>query len=176
MGDLGGGLRDRRRQKKSGTAEKRRTIRFPEETADKSFYFAGNDKLVFASEQDGWNHLYSLTTSGGGPTLLTPGSFEVEDVTLSADRRSVIFSSNQEDVDRRHLWRVGLEGGRPQALTRGETMEWSPVETGAEGKAKPGDMPRFQRDRSGDADSRERRREGNCWPGKRCRPTFRRNS
>ena len=48
--------------------------------------------------------------------------------------RSVIFTSNQEDVDRRHLWRVALEGGRPQALTKGETMEWRPVETGAEGK------------------------------------------
>jgi len=103
---------------------------FPAETADKSFYFAANDKLLFASEQDGWNHLYSVTTSGGAPALLTPGSFEVEDVALSADHRSVIFSSNQDDVDRRHLWRVSLEGGRPQFLTKGVTMEWTPVETG----------------------------------------------
>lgn len=107
---------------------------FPKETADKSFYFAGSDRLVFASEQDGWNHLYSVAVSGGVPTLLTPGSFEVEDVTLSADRRSVIYSSNQDDVDRRHLWRVSLEGGSPQALTRGETMEWTPVETGSGGQ------------------------------------------
>jgi len=64
---------------------------FPSETADKSFYFATNDRLLFASEQDGWNHLYSIAASGGSPTLLSPGSFEVEDVTLSADRRSVIF-------------------------------------------------------------------------------------
>jgi dipeptidyl aminopeptidase/acylaminoacyl peptidase len=103
---------------------------FPSETADKSFYFASNDRLLFASEQDGWNHLYSIAASGGSPTLLTPGSFEVEDVTLSADRRSVIFSSNQNDVDRRHLWRVNLEGGTPQPLTKGETMEWTQVETG----------------------------------------------
>jgi len=108
---------------------------FPKETADKSFYFAGNDQLLFASEQDGWNHLYSVTASGSAPVLLTPGSFEVEDVTLSADRRSVIFSSNQqssnpEDMERRHLWRVSLEGGKPQSLTKGETIEWSPVETG----------------------------------------------
>jgi dipeptidyl aminopeptidase/acylaminoacyl peptidase len=103
---------------------------FPAETADKSFYFAANDKLLFASEQDGWNHLYSVTTSGGAPALLTPGSFEVEDVALSGDHRSVIFSSNQDDVDRRHLWRVSLEGGKPQSLTKGVTMEWTPVETG----------------------------------------------
>ena len=107
---------------------------FPAETADKSFYFADNDKLVFASEQDGWNHLYSIAASGGAATLLTPGSFEVEDVTLASDRRSVIFSSNQDDVDRRHLWRVDLQGGKPQPLTKGETMEWSPVETGTGGQ------------------------------------------
>ena len=46
MGDLAGRLGNRRRGKKSGTAEKRLPIHFPEETADKSFYFAGNDKLL----------------------------------------------------------------------------------------------------------------------------------
>lgn len=106
---------------------------FPELTADTSFYFPANDRLLFASEQDGWNHLYSMPTGGGPPTLLTPGQFEVEDVALTADRRSVLYSSNQDDVDRRHIWRVALEGGKPQALTRGETLEWRPVETGLGG-------------------------------------------
>ena len=106
---------------------------FPELTADTSFYFPANDRLLFASEQDGWNHLYSMPTGGGAPTLLTPGQFEVEDVALTADRRSVLYSSNQDDVDRRHIWRVALEGGKSQALTRGETLEWRPVETGLGG-------------------------------------------
>ena len=135
---------------------------FPSETADKSFYFASNDKLLFASEQDGWNHLYSIAASGGSPTLLTPGSFEVEDVTLSADRRSVIFSSNQDDVDRRHLWRVSLEGGRPQPLTKGETMEWTSSRNRA---GKPGGMPWFQRDGSRDAGSCVRARKGTDGAG-----------
>ncbi|HVO81552.1 MAG TPA: prolyl oligopeptidase family serine peptidase [Terriglobales bacterium] len=107
---------------------------FPELTADVSFNFPSNDRLLFASEQDGWNHLYSMPAAGGTPTLLTPGKFEVEDVALSADRHSVLYSSNQDDVDRRHIWRVGLEGDKPQALTRGETIEWNPVETGQGGQ------------------------------------------
>lgn len=93
--------------------------------------FAADGHIVFASEQDGRNHLYSIAATGGSPTLLTPGDFDVEDVTLSADKRSVIYSSNQNDVDRRHLWRVGVApDAPPKALTSGETAEWSPVETG----------------------------------------------
>ena len=68
--------------------------------------------------------------AGGQPGLLTPGEFDVEDVALSADHRSILFSSNQNDVDRRHIGRVPLEGGPPQILTKGETFEWHPVETG----------------------------------------------
>ncbi len=100
----------------------------PQLTADASFQFAAKNRIVFSSEQDGWNHLYSIATTGGPATLLTPGKFETEDVTLNADRTSVIYSSNQDDVDRRHLWRVTVEGGTPAAVTRGETMEWSPLE------------------------------------------------
>jgi len=102
----------------------------PQLTADASFQFGAKNRIVFSSEQDGWNHLYSVATTGGPATLLTPGKFETEDVTLGADRTSVIFSSNQDDVDRRHLWRIGVEGGTPVAVTRGEAMEWSPLEVG----------------------------------------------
>jgi len=103
-------------------------------TAEASFQFAAHDRIIFASEQDGWNHLYSISTAGGVPVLLTPGKFETEDVALSTDKTSVIYSSNQDDpthtdIDRRHLWKVGVAGGEaPQALTRGETMEWTPLE------------------------------------------------
>jgi dipeptidyl aminopeptidase/acylaminoacyl peptidase len=97
-------------------------------TADASFQFAAKNRIVFASEQDGWNHLYSVATTGGPATLLTPGKFETEDVTLSVDRNDVIYSSNQEDIDRRHLWKISVEGGTPVAVIRGETMEWSPLE------------------------------------------------
>ncbi len=105
----------------------------PELTEDTSFKFAAKNRIVFSSEQDGWNHLYSVSTAGGAAALLTPGEFETEDVALSTDKASVIYSSNQagadrNDVDRRHLWRVAVEGGTPEAITRGSTMEWTPLE------------------------------------------------
>lgn len=103
----------------------------PQLTEDISLKFAADGRIVFSSEQDGRNHLYSISVNGGMATLLTPGDFDVEDVTLSADKKWLIYSSNQDDADRRHLWRVSAAGGAPQqALTQGETMEWTPVETG----------------------------------------------
>jgi dipeptidyl aminopeptidase/acylaminoacyl peptidase len=103
---------------------------YPELTADNSFKFPSNDRLVFASEQDGHNHLYSAALSGGAPVLLTPGDYDIEDVALSTDKKSLLYTSNQDDIDRRHIWRVALPDGKPVAVTHGETMEWSPVETG----------------------------------------------
>lgn len=87
------------------------------------------DRLAFAWERDGWAHLYSIPIDGGQASLLTPGEFEVEHVSLSPSRKEMVFSSNQDDIDRRHLWRVSLAAGsRPTAITSGEGIEWSPLE------------------------------------------------
>lgn len=102
----------------------------PTLTEDGSLNVSADGHVLFSSEQDGRNHLYSISAGGGSATLLTPGDFDVEDVTLSADKASLIYSSNQGDVDRRHLWSVPVTGGTPRALTTGETMEWTPVQTG----------------------------------------------
>jgi dipeptidyl aminopeptidase/acylaminoacyl peptidase len=97
--------------------------------AFESLKFTDNGRIIFASEKDGRNHLYSIGADGGSAQLLTPGDFDVEEVTLSGDRKSILYTSNQNDVDRRHIWRVSATGGEPVALSRGETIEWNPVET-----------------------------------------------
>jgi dipeptidyl aminopeptidase/acylaminoacyl peptidase len=98
--------------------------------AGPSLYFAG-DRIVFVSEQTNRNHLYSIPKTGGQATELTRGDFDVEDVSLTPNRQTVLFSSNQDDVDRRHIWRVSVAGEAPQtALTKGETIEWAPITTG----------------------------------------------
>jgi len=96
--------------------------------------WGAGDRLVFPWEGDGWTHLYAVSAAGGTATLLTPGDFEVEHVSLAPDRASIVYSSNQGDVDRRHIWRVAVGGGKPSAVTSGTGLEWSPVET-SDGKA-----------------------------------------
>jgi len=90
-------------------------------------YWSADGRIVFPWEKDGWSHLYSVSAEGGKATLLTPGEFEVEHVSFSEDRREIVFSSNQGDIDRRHIWRVSAAGGPPRAVTSGEGLEWSPV-------------------------------------------------
>jgi dipeptidyl aminopeptidase/acylaminoacyl peptidase len=93
-------------------------------------FWATGDRLVFPWERDGWQHIYSVAVEGGKAALLTPGEFEVEDVGFSEDRKEIVFSSNQNDIDRRHIWRVSAAQGPPRAVTSGETLEWAPVLAG----------------------------------------------
>jgi len=97
--------------------------------ADNQLLWGAGNRLVFPWERDGWLHLYSAPSEAGAGELLTPGEFEVEHISLTPDRQEVLFSSNQDDIDRRHVWRVRVAGGRPVAITRGEGLEWSPVMT-----------------------------------------------
>ncbi len=89
--------------------------------------WAAGDRLVFASEKDGWAHLYSVPATGGPETALTPGNYEVENVAWSADRSYVVVASNNGDIDHRHLWRVNIAGGQPEQLTSGDSIEMNPL-------------------------------------------------
>jgi dipeptidyl aminopeptidase/acylaminoacyl peptidase len=91
------------------------------------FFFAG-DRVVFASEHDGRMHLYSVDAAG---TLrrLTTGDYDVEHARPTPDRRTVLFTSNQNDADRRHAWRVPADGSSaPQPVTKGDGIETAPVQ------------------------------------------------
>jgi dipeptidyl aminopeptidase/acylaminoacyl peptidase len=98
--------------------------------AENQLLWGSGDRVVFPWERTGYLHLYSVSTRGDAPTALnTDGEYEVEHVSLSHDGRSVLFSSNQNDTDRRHLWRVSILGDNITPITSGASIEWSPVET-----------------------------------------------
>ncbi|MFV1986849.1 MAG: prolyl oligopeptidase family serine peptidase [Gemmatimonadota bacterium] len=83
--------------------------------------------LVFPWERDGWAHLYAVSTGGGAATLLTPGDFEVEDVRPAPDGSTIYYSSNEGDIDRRHVWRIVPGESAPEQLTPGAGLEWGPA-------------------------------------------------
>ena len=100
---------------------------FREIVAAHQIFWAAGDTLVFPWERDGWTHLYSVPVAGGIPRLLTPGEFEVEFVSLSPDRRQLIFASNEDDIDRRHVWWELVTSSHPTPMTKGDGIEWSPT-------------------------------------------------
>jgi dipeptidyl aminopeptidase/acylaminoacyl peptidase len=104
--------------------------------AAESLKFAEGGRIVFCSEQDGWNHLYAISTSGGAPRLLTAGNYEVEDVELAPDKTAVLYTSNQNDEERRHIFKIPLGAaeivngkaiGVNVPITHGTTIEWHPL-------------------------------------------------
>jgi dipeptidyl aminopeptidase/acylaminoacyl peptidase len=104
--------------------------------AAESLKFGTEGRIVFCSEQDGRNHLYLVSTKGGKPELLTAGKFDVEDVALTPDSTAVLYTSNQNDEDRRHIYKIPLGAseivngksiGVDVPLTKGATIEWHPI-------------------------------------------------
>lgn len=113
-------------------AAPRRGSVFRRVVAEDQLFWTSRDQIVFPWEGDGWTHLYTVSASGGAvaPVLLTPGEFEVEYVAMSLDRKRVVYNSNQDDIDCRHLWNLTVAKGKPEPLTKGIGIEWSPVVMG----------------------------------------------
>jgi dipeptidyl aminopeptidase/acylaminoacyl peptidase len=98
------------------------------ESRGQDLFWSRDGQLVFPWERSGWLHPYALDAAGGGaPRDLTPGAFEVEMFTLGADGRSLVYAGNQDDLDRRHVWRRPLSGGAPERVTGGTGIETAPV-------------------------------------------------
>ena len=106
---------------------------FPDTDGEANLFWMAGGKLAFLADLDGWPHLYSVPASGGNPTLLTPGAFTIEHVTQSHDLRSLIYAANtggaKDDLERRHIFTVGLQGDAPVALSGGATVDWTPAAT-----------------------------------------------
>jgi dipeptidyl aminopeptidase/acylaminoacyl peptidase len=96
-----------------------------------SLLWTADDRLLFPWESTDWLRLYSLDLSqkGARPVALSQDGAEVFAMTLDQAGREVIYSSNADDDDRRHLWRVSAKGGEPRPASKGEGIEDFPVVT-----------------------------------------------
>ncbi len=89
------------------------------------------DRIVFPYEGEGWTHLYSVALDGETINH-TPGDFEVQYVSAAPDGNAIYFSSNQEDIDRQHIWSFSRDEPRAKQITEGEGLEFAPVVHSAE--------------------------------------------
>ena len=95
-------------------------------SASNQIFWSNNGFLVFPWEKYGWTNLFSLSLKDQKLTRLTKGEFEVQFVSLSHDANEVFYSSNENDIDRQHIWKSTMTG-QVEQLTSGEGIEWWPV-------------------------------------------------
>ncbi len=107
---------------------------YPTTHGGTNLHWAAGERITFLSYQDGWPHLYSVSSQGGQPVLLTPGNFMAEYIRLSPDGKWLVFCANagpdKLDLDRRHVVRVPVDKPAMEVLTPGAGLEWTPVATG----------------------------------------------
>jgi len=106
----------------------------PNTHGNTNLHWAAAGRIVFLSYLDGWPHLYSISENGGEPLLLTPGNYMAEYITISNDRRYLVFAGNAgtdgDDIDRRHIVKVPVDRADPVVMTPGKGLEWTPFVTG----------------------------------------------
>lgn len=79
--------------------------------------FLDDETFVWASERDGYRHLYLVGADGTVRRQLTSGTWQVTEVYgVDRKRRRVLFQGNRGDPRERHLFAVGLDGGDPIRL------------------------------------------------------------
>ncbi|MBD3648689.1 MAG: DPP IV N-terminal domain-containing protein [Pseudomonadales bacterium] len=94
------------------------------------FHSLADDSFIWASERDGYLHLYHLDRNGNVINQLTRGNWVVADL-LGVDEAdgAVCFSGFMDSPRERHLYRVNLQGPEtPERLTR--PGAWHQVEVG----------------------------------------------
>lgn len=88
--------------------------------------WSADGRILFYSEHEGWMHIYSIEPDRSGLTDLTPGEAEAEQSELSKDGQTLYFSSNRNDIDRRHIWSNSVSGSNLRQITSGESIETFP--------------------------------------------------
>jgi dipeptidyl aminopeptidase/acylaminoacyl peptidase len=73
--------------------------------------------VYFLSERSGFHHLYTVALTGGQPTALTSGNFELADVRLSRDRSTWYFTSTEVHPGEHQVYSMPIAGGPRTRLT-----------------------------------------------------------
>jgi dipeptidyl-peptidase 4 len=79
----------------------------------------GGKRFLWASERDGWRHIYSISRDGRDVKLITPGNYDVITVVrVDAANGFLYFLASPENATQRYLYRVRIDSaGKEERLT-----------------------------------------------------------
>lgn len=86
----------------------------------KDLSFLNNNKgFIWASERDGYKHLYHYSVSGEQISQLTKGNWSVDSLTHVDEKNNWIYFTGRADTPiEKHLYRVPLTGSSPENVQR----------------------------------------------------------
>jgi dipeptidyl aminopeptidase/acylaminoacyl peptidase len=92
------------------------------------------DHIIFplSPQNDEWDRFYTISISSPqpDPVMITTTNGLIEDVTsaaLSNDGKTLYYCTNANDIERRHIWAVPVDGSaQPKQVSTGEGIETSP--------------------------------------------------
>jgi hypothetical protein len=111
------------------------TAHFDGMQVNKVTFLNKTDEIVFASERDGWRHLYLVDAkTGQTKNAITTGEYVVRDVErIDEDKRQIWFRASGRNAGQDpyflHYYRVDFDGTNLVALTDGDgthTAKYSP--------------------------------------------------
>ena len=90
---------------------------------DDLHFLKQQDSFIWASERDGFNHLYLMGLDGKTSSQLTSGSWVVDGVEFVDEKAGWIYFTGRKDtVVEQHLYRVPLAGGEVQTVSQRRGM------------------------------------------------------
>lgn len=76
-----------------------------------------NNTIWFKSEKTGYSHLYSANVNSGKITALTQGDFEIQQTSLSNDKKTFYLISNKVSPHEQHFYHLPAKGGKMTQIT-----------------------------------------------------------
>ncbi|WP_418346780.1 DPP IV N-terminal domain-containing protein [Shewanella psychrophila] len=91
------------------------------------YFLKQQESFIWASERDGFNHLYLIGLDGKVKKQLTSGNWVVDEVELVDEKTGwIYFTGRKTLVTEKHLYRVPLAGGEIESISHRAGMH-SPV-------------------------------------------------
>ena len=74
-------------------------------------WLEGGNKFIWASEKDGWRHLYSISRDGKTVKRITNGNYDVMQISSIDEQGGFLyFEASPENATQRYLYRTKLDG------------------------------------------------------------------
>lgn len=82
-------------------------------------WLSNGKEFLWASEKDGWRHLYQVSRDGRKETLITTGNYDVMDIVRLDEKGGyVYFMASPANATQKYLYRTKLDGkGKPELIS-----------------------------------------------------------